>query len=63
MKILVIPFLVFLFFISCKKDRSCICTTADGTKVKEATYIHTTKKEARKFCTYNNDPSITCTVK
>ena len=50
------------FLISCKKDRVCSCTYADGSVATQVTFVHVTKKEAKSSCV-SSTSGVTCTVK
>lgn len=56
--------ITFLFFISCKKDYTCECTSLNGTSVYT---IHNTKKKAEKECsekpTFSNSQESNCKIK
>lgn len=62
MKQIILIFIVALTFISCKKDRVCTCTYADGSLYSQATFINVTKKEARNICV-TTVQGVTCSVK
>jgi hypothetical protein len=62
-KILILAF-TSNFFISCKKDYTCECTTIYGNSIST---IHNTKKNAEKECsekpTYSNSQETNCKIK
>jgi hypothetical protein len=62
MKKIVFISIVIIGLTSCKKDRVCTCTNADGSLSSQATYTKVTKKEARTYCT-SSAQGVTCTVK
>ena len=45
--------LIAITFASCKKDRVCTCTDADG-EVRSTTYFDSKKKNAEMDCSYAN---------
>ncbi len=51
-----------LLLASCKKDRTCSCTYADGTLYSEGTILNSTKKDAKNLCT-TTVQNVTCIVK
>ncbi len=60
-KIIAISFII-IGVTSCKKDRVCTCTYADGTTQSQSTFTNVTKKEARNLCN-TNASGVTCSVK
>lgn len=51
-----------LLFLSCRKDRTCTCTYANGNLYSETKYTSVTKKEAKAACV-TSAQNVTCVVK
>lgn len=51
----------FLAFISCKKNRSCVCTNSQG--IYNAGEVEMTKSQARKYCKGLSSGETTCELK
>lgn len=54
---------------SCRKDRTCTCTDANGTNLGTATYTNAKRSEVKPLCDANqsqfqtSNPGATCTLR
>ena len=66
-KIILLSFLLSIFFISCKKDYTCVCDIVlYGTNTIQKTTIHNTKKDAKKECEEQiskDNQTTSCSIK
>jgi hypothetical protein len=64
-KFILLPvFVIAMAGVSCKKDRTCVCTDSGGNTV-GTVVIHDTKSKATTACTQNNNSlsGVTCSLK
>jgi hypothetical protein len=61
MKKIIFSVFVLTIVTSCKKDRTCTCSYADGSTASQGTYTNVTRKEAKALCV-SALSGVTCSI-